>query len=348
MNRFSVVEFEDGLHLVPTKWLKGSSECFWPTHKNIKRLHKNISECEEPDDETWETVKVVRIFGTANSYESGMAKVKLAEKFSDIESSDVDDAHKKKRRKTTTTSVSDESDNDSQHMLPPPPKKPFSKTSMNSKNDNVPMEDSPLENAAKKKHSNDNTSVQNVSKKSFTETNVSKDNNAILLADIDLKKELLRRCNKMDAKLDRIDGKLNSLEEKLENSLKNKKHDIDITEIVSFPLKTKEDLDKLELDLQEADFFKNMIIYMKHLGGKTYHEMTVIILKHTISNFLSTLYCWNGKDGKKTAFKDLIFAKCIKHDQQITQIIAKWFIQGKLRCDRDEERLQRNQKKSQD
>lgn len=53
----------------------------------------------------------------------------------------------------------------------------------------------------KKKHSNDNTSVQNVSKKSFTETNVSKDNNAILLADIDLKKELLGKCNKMDAKL---------------------------------------------------------------------------------------------------------------------------------------------------
>lgn len=51
---------------------------------------------------------------------------------------------------------------------------------------------------------------------------------------------------------------------------------------------------------------------MKHLGGKTYHEMTVIILKCTISNGLSTLYCWNGKDGKKEAFKDLLLAKCIK------------------------------------
>jgi len=35
------------------------------------------------------------------------------------------------------------------------------------------------------------------------------------------------------------------------------------------------------------------------LGGKTYHKMTIVILKHTISNFLSTLYCWNGKKGKK-------------------------------------------------
>lgn len=51
---------------------------------------------------------------------------------------------------------------------------------------------------------------------------------------------------------------------------------------------------------------------MKHLDGKTYYEMTVIILKRTISNTLSTLYCWNGKIGKKEAFKDLLLAKCIK------------------------------------
>jgi len=53
---------------------------------------------------------------------------------------------------------------------------------------------------------------------------------------------------------------------------------------------------------------------MKQLGGKTYHEMITIILKHTISNFLSTLYCWNGKEGKKAAFKDLLLAKCIKRE----------------------------------
>jgi len=65
MNRFSIIEFEDGLQLVPTNWLKGTSECFWPTHGNLKRLHKNISECEEPDV-NWDILKVVRIFGTAS------------------------------------------------------------------------------------------------------------------------------------------------------------------------------------------------------------------------------------------------------------------------------------------
>lgn len=66
MSRFSIIEFEDGLQLVPSNWLKGTSKCFWPMHGNTKRLHKSIIECEEPDDENWEIVKVVRIFGTAS------------------------------------------------------------------------------------------------------------------------------------------------------------------------------------------------------------------------------------------------------------------------------------------
>lgn len=66
MNRFTIAEFEDGLQLVPSNWLQGTSECLWPTHGNIKRLHKYIVECMEPCYETWEIVKVVRIFGTAS------------------------------------------------------------------------------------------------------------------------------------------------------------------------------------------------------------------------------------------------------------------------------------------
>lgn len=77
---------------------------------------------------------------------------------------------------------------------------------------------------------------------------------------LELKKELLRRLNKIDAKLDRIDGKLNSLEERLENGISNKcKEYFDITEVVSFPLKTKEAMETLDLDLQDADFYKNMV-----------------------------------------------------------------------------------------
>lgn len=54
------------------------------------------------------------------------------------------------------------------------------------------------------------------------------------------------------------------------------------------------------------------VIFMKQMGGKSYHDMAVTILKNCISNHLSTQYCWNGKDSKKEAFKNLLFAKCLK------------------------------------
>jgi len=66
MPRFSVVEFEDGLHLVPCTWLIGKSEYFWPLYKSNKLLHKAISECEEVDAENWDMIKVIRIFATAS------------------------------------------------------------------------------------------------------------------------------------------------------------------------------------------------------------------------------------------------------------------------------------------
>lgn len=132
------------------------------------------------------------VCNNSDSYESGMAKVKLAEKFSDIDSSDVDNTSKKSRRRVTKSIYSDEDDNDVndwQNTLPLPPKKPVSQTLsiINSKN-NKPMEDSlPLENGATQKNSNANTlqSVQDTSKKHSTEASVSKDNNsAIFVADI--------------------------------------------------------------------------------------------------------------------------------------------------------------------
>lgn len=133
------------------------------------------------------------VCNNSDTYESGMSKVKLAEKFSDIDSSDVDNTSKKSRRiRLTKSTYSDEDDsdvNDWQNTLPPPPKKPVSKTlSIIKSKNNKPMEDTlPLETGATRKNSNVNTlqSVQDISKKHPTEASVSKDNNsAISAADI--------------------------------------------------------------------------------------------------------------------------------------------------------------------
>ncbi|XP_032688559.1 uncharacterized protein LOC116852384 [Odontomachus brunneus] len=124
MARFFVVEFEDELHLVPCIRLLGKSECFWPPYENYKLINKAVSECREIDTEKWKIVKTVRIFATANTYESGMAKVKLAEKLSDIDSS-VNENNKQNRQNRAKKNIhSDDEYEDLRCMLLPPPKKP--------------------------------------------------------------------------------------------------------------------------------------------------------------------------------------------------------------------------------
>lgn len=128
----------------------------------------------------------------SDSYENGIAKVKLAEQFSDIDSSDIDNNTSKKSRRIRARKCSDsEDDNDCQSTLPPPPKKPVIKTLsvINPQNKIKLMEtSSPLQNKiVQKRNITANTvqSVQDSSKQHSTEASVSKDSNsAIILADI--------------------------------------------------------------------------------------------------------------------------------------------------------------------
>jgi len=82
---------------------------------------------------------------------------------------------------------------------------------------------------------------------------------------LEFQKELFRKLNRIDARLDHIDDRVKNIEEKLESGISHKNNEyFDISEIASFPLKTKEDLEKLEVDLQDADFFKNMVRCNRH------------------------------------------------------------------------------------
>jgi len=247
-------------------------------------------------------VLIALIYNIPDSYESGVSKVKLAEQFSDIDSSDIDSTEKKNRRSKAKKFDSDEDDDERNtrktHGLPPPPRKPNSKALPMINSNYKPMEVSvPLENNTKEKRSNDSTLRRNP----IPETSVSKNNKEILPIDtgmykifvhniyklklqykfdfsilhrvmrfcfliiyliklLEFQKELFRKLNRIDARLDRIDDRVKNIEEKLESGISHKnKEYFDISEIASFPLKTKEDLEKLEVDLQDVDFFKNMV-----------------------------------------------------------------------------------------
>lgn len=76
---------------------------------------------------------------------------------------------------------------------------------------------------------------------------------------LEFKKEILRKCNKIDSKLERIDGRLTVLEERLQNINDIKNEYVDLEDFVCLPLKTIDDVINLEFQLQDANFFNKTV-----------------------------------------------------------------------------------------
>lgn len=61
---YVIVEFEDGLQIVPSNWLsKDLTRAVWPNFTNNNRYYKAVKEMEEPHS-TWLEHKIIKIYGT--------------------------------------------------------------------------------------------------------------------------------------------------------------------------------------------------------------------------------------------------------------------------------------------
>jgi len=76
---------------------------------------------------------------------------------------------------------------------------------------------------------------------------------------LEFKKEILRKCNKIDSKLERIDGRLIILEERLQSSNDIKNEYVDLDDFISLPLTTIDDVKNLEFQLQDVNFFNKTV-----------------------------------------------------------------------------------------
>jgi len=72
MKKFSIIEFDDGLSVVPNIWLEETNEgmqAIWPNHlKNQISINKAIINEEVPQNGTQSIVNVCRKFGEAGYY----------------------------------------------------------------------------------------------------------------------------------------------------------------------------------------------------------------------------------------------------------------------------------------
>ena len=68
MYPFSIVEFEDGLQVVPRKWVIDDKRCCWPNNINSQMsLNKLIIGEIHPED-TWDVYVIKKIYGSASKY----------------------------------------------------------------------------------------------------------------------------------------------------------------------------------------------------------------------------------------------------------------------------------------
>lgn len=68
--KFLIVEFSDGLQIIPTKWMNTIKKtAIWPSHlKTERRLHVAIVSEEMPKEQCdWEEFPIKRIFGSAGN-----------------------------------------------------------------------------------------------------------------------------------------------------------------------------------------------------------------------------------------------------------------------------------------
>lgn len=62
---YAIVEFEDGLQIVPNNWLNGDlSKAYWPHFTNNSRYDKAVKCMEDPDN-NWSQHSIRKIYGTS-------------------------------------------------------------------------------------------------------------------------------------------------------------------------------------------------------------------------------------------------------------------------------------------
>lgn len=60
---YAVVEFQDGLQLIPSNWLNNDeTKAVWPNFTNNKRYDKAVRSMEEPQS-TWVEHNILKIYG---------------------------------------------------------------------------------------------------------------------------------------------------------------------------------------------------------------------------------------------------------------------------------------------
>ncbi|XP_066590825.1 uncharacterized protein [Prorops nasuta] len=126
--KFFVVQFKDGLGIVPESWLFDDNKMsFYPTCSKQKlnaAIQKEVTPNINDHSMKWQMFDIIRIFGSAESFERALIKLEMAETYSDINTEDeaTQKSTRHERAKRVFSSSDEETEKESYLKLPPLPK----------------------------------------------------------------------------------------------------------------------------------------------------------------------------------------------------------------------------------
>ncbi|KAF5281928.1 hypothetical protein FQR65_LT14454 [Abscondita terminalis] len=337
MSIYSVVEFEDGIQLVPNSWIRGK-HAFWPTYTNQIKINKAIAEADEPLS-NWPLHKILRILGSAGkilllsfictityNYREGIEKLKMGEAVSDIES-DCEKLKKSRHNRAKKVILDDTSDEETdeptgRHIELPLPPKSINLVTKST----VPISKDNIQGCTSSTYSQHNptstineSSIYENAQDNIFEKNVFNEEPTKIPEKDKITNIIIKKLNLINIKLDL-----------LSQSIRNIQHE-DITKDdggfeYEFPLQNLKELEDLEQKLNDIKFFNNLnpekpsssrqqefqdnsIVRRKGVSelqieeNEEYEECEVFVDEHTTSNNGS---CWYEKllvNGQEIKFK---------------------------------------------
>ncbi|XP_071560399.1 uncharacterized protein [Temnothorax nylanderi] len=328
-NRYTVIEFDDGVTLAAEKWLTPrKTQCYWPPYNSKSRTLKAV-ETQEDVSENWSLYKIKKIFASTKTFKRGKEKCSEALTMSDINT----DSEREKVKSTKKSSIG------------PFPIIDFNNAAGSSHNEDGKAEKSDLNTVSNKYgiRTNHCKTIPTTKSKDFpgSEQSVDTDDvNAILraIADLNIK----------------IDGLINDVRDiKKYITAKTTNEEIERTEsqiLKVYPLLTEVDLIKEEKRLSSDVHYKNNLI--KDLGIFVLNDVKSTVSKlmsEIMSNALASNYSFHGAH-KKKAFQKLKlyevissvvrcrFTKPLVVNKDISDPIKSWLRHAPARLSREQKK----------
>ncbi|XP_062597855.1 uncharacterized protein LOC134259266 isoform X2 [Saccostrea cucullata] len=349
--RYAVVEFteEEEVEVVPVKWLATDEKtCYWPNMRSTAKISGLIKAEVEPKENFKQLP--VRVLAKAADYEDARKKLSKAIYTSDLQTDTEETTPKRAKRPNPRfiSSDSEEDDTEPENIvhrrqsprkqkrivpdlpplpsLPSTPQAPRPSATVNtcvSKETSALLDRSPMNGQA-------------------TEKKLFNCLDKLLTTVEELKVQAHINTKLLQSLMGKIDGINGPTSQDAESS---------DPLAVDFPLKSKEELEKLEDLLLSSENTKNFVRSLSTIGGDNVKTNVRRLLAHLFSTDLAKTINWIGKGGK-TAFstlkvKDILTVRKNRlcpsaTDAEIFDVAKTWF---RFASDRDGGRKKREEKK---